>query len=170
MPAQIGGNKLAGAETTFSPTPNSSYSGRKLYVLDESLSDWDQSSSYAVSGARLTNRLFYQQDVGWNVGAAGTASIEFDLGEARGGDAFFADGYYGDSLIYRPTGIKLEHSDDGSAWTTVDDLTGLTGGGQPGPRSWLYKGDISGEGDHRYWRLTLTSGGNWVFLDSVDLR
>ncbi len=164
MPEPVGGNQAFGASVTYSTAPNASFPAGDDRYMDGSLSDW----SSASAGQFFTKGHFPQEggNIGWNSGSP--VSLTFDYGEAREADFFYAKGYWGSSSIVRPTAIRLEYSDDNSAWTDIDNLTGLTAGGAPGAaRGWIVQFTTTGE-SHQYWRLTLTWSGTWVFLAAVE--
>lgn len=160
----VGGNQAFGAEVTFSTAPNASFPAGVDSYMDPNLTDWatDSAGQFFLKG-------WHPQEggnIGWDSGSP--VSITFDYQEAREADYFYAKGYWGTSSIVRPTAIRLEYSDDNSAWTDIDNLTSLTAGGAPGAlRGWIVRFTTTGE-SHRYWRLTLTWSGTWCFLNTVE--
>jgi hypothetical protein len=165
----IGGNKLVAAKVTYSPTPHSSYAQGVIHYLDDSLSDYNSDGRAAVDNQPRNIEILYGAYTAWQQSTDSTASATIDIGEARSGDLFIVQGWYGGQGVYRPKAIHLERSDDGSSWTTVDNFTGLTGGSQPGSHGWIVEWDISGEGSRRYWRVTLTHGGEWATISDMSL-
>lgn len=156
---------------TLSPSPTSPYVDNE----DDADASTTASTAYAaVAGYMLTNgdrgdpSSFTTRFVGFNV-TTGTVAIRIDAGTAVGGDLLRAWGMFGSDLIGRPTGIKVEHSDDDSSWTTVEDRTGLTGSASGGRRFWRLDVDTSTAGSHRYWRVTTTGFSAWTFISEVEL-
>lgn len=162
----VGGNQAFAAEVTFNPSPSGSFPAGDDRYMDSTLSDWASDSA-----SQLFLKGWHPQqggNIGWTQTAGATVEIVLDYQEARSAAWFYIQGYFGESSIYRPTAIKLDRSDDGSSWTNVDDLTGLTGGGQPGGRGWIARFTTTGL-SHRYWRVTLTHGTTgYIFVNSIE--
>lgn len=157
-------NQLFAAATTFTPSPHASFPAGEVRYLDGTLSNYVTAPMLTLG---VTEALGESFNTGWNGSTNDTVVIHQDLGEARSADFYIVQGYFGTSSIYRPIAAHLEYSDDDSSWTTVENFTGLGDGGQPGGQNWLIRWDTSAEGSHRYWRVTLTHGGTWVFVDAI---
>lgn len=167
MTVALGGNQLFGASVTVDPAPNASYTLKTMLYMDDALSD------YATSQVLVGNHPLDPQEIGsytgWNQSADDTVEITIDIGEARGGDVFTVQGYYGSSSIDRPKAVLLEYSDNASDWTTVLSESGLSAGAT-GTFGWIVQADISASGDHRYWRLTLTHNNTWIFVGDLVIE
>ena len=166
MPVAVGGNQSLAAATTFSPAPNAGFGVGDVRYLDNSLSDYALSPMLSLGVGEAFSE---NGPTAWNGSVNDTVVIRHDLGDARGADFYICSGLAGANSFYRPIAAHLEYSDDDSAWSTVENFTGLGDGGQPGLQNWLIRWDTAAAGTHRYWRVTLTHGGTWLFVDRTLL-
>lgn len=161
-------NHAVGRAIAYSPSPSGSYPDVAVDVIRSGDTDWA-----ANFGTMLTFGHDIEQE-SWTQGYLGWLSTQditstLDLGSALSGQVFLAQGIWGDEAIHRPVQVKLEHSDNGSSWTSFLDKTSLADGGQPGLRQWYVEFDISSAGSHRYWRLTIDCHTtNWVFVGGIE--
>lgn len=159
-------NHALGRSYSISPAANGSYPDAATGQYYNG-TDW--------SGSKLTDGAWggvYNsgQSVGWDSGTA--AVITFNLGSAKDVAKVIARGRYGAAGVYRPTSFKVEYSDNGSAWTTAHEATGLSNGAQPGDRDWSALCPTNDVGEHQHWRLTLgrsQTAGHFVFVNEVEL-
>lgn len=160
-------NLARGRPVTISDTPNATYPEFGTSVLRDGDSDWTADvGSVLTDGASGGGGGFTQGMIGFDSGTDITFAL--DLGSAQPGSAINAFGYYGTDVIGRPLQAKLESSDNGSSWSTVEDRSGLTAGGGPGASHWIIEFDISAAGSHRYWRLTLERDPDWLFISEIE--
>lgn len=156
-----------GKTLTYSVAPSVAFPAWTYYGITGGA--WAEKTTLPAAGSNaMVVETFNQGYVGWSQSTDATVTVTVDLESALHADRLNLKGYDGTSLIYRPTAIHVEYSDNNSDWTTQENLTGLTAGGQPGARNWIASIDVS-DSDHRYWRATLTHGGEWVFLSTFEM-
>lgn len=162
---------------TVSPSPHSSYADTDdpaaFYQGD---SDWT-----LIGGGLLTDgkrgsmgadepSAYTDGYLGWN---NVDPVIRVDLGSAKEATIVRIFGATDEGVgIYLPTAVKLEYSDDDSAWTEVEDRTSLTGTASDADEAeWFMEFSFSSVGSHRYWRISLTkySTNNWIFVGEVEI-
>lgn len=156
---------------TLSPAPNSTYADNEdnADVSTGATPAYTSSQGYMLTnGDKGDSQLFTARFVGFNIGT-GTVAVRVDAGSAVSGDLLRIWGMFGSDLIGRPSAVKVEHSDDDSSWTTVENRTGLTGSATGGRKFWRADFDISSAGSHRYWRVTCTGFSSWTFLSEIEL-
>lgn len=161
-------NWALGCAYTLSDTPNGSYPD-----VQQSVSTTG-ATAYAVQGGKLTDgqvgNSIYNTGfwIGWSSGT--NIAMRIDLGTARSVQLVQLFGLSdGNNGIKRPTAIKLEHSDDDSTWTTVEDRTGLTSEGGAVTHTFYVEFSFTAT-SHRYWRVTATrDGSNWLFVSELAL-
>lgn len=160
-------NWALGASYTITPSPSGPYPDHTLKYIGEGDADWQDRG------------LLTSDDTGeWeniNVGYVGvynnTATIALDLGSSRVIEIIRIWGLYGDAGVVEPSAIKVEYSDNGSTYTTLEDRTGMSNSGDINKR-WKWMAEFDGESeDHRYWKITVTrgSGGSWIFMSEVQI-
>lgn len=170
--ADLGGNQLVAAVITLSPTTtHSSFPQGSIRYLDAALADYEtlQSARNAttIPGWSLESSDSVSIGFGWSRLTNDVSTITFDLLEARGGSKFRVFGWYGTTGWHRPIAALLEHSDDNSVWTTVENFTALAASSQPGDRGWFVEWNVSGA--HRYWRVSLTHGGAGLMISGFEM-
>ena len=165
MAYDVGGNQSFAATVTYSPTPTGGFDRGEGRYLDGALSDW---ANVSTDTAIIRNHHAQEPgQTGWSQSTGATVAITLDEGTAREAEYLYVHGISGTAgVVWRPTAAKLEWSDDGSSWTVAHNLTGLTGSNSP-LRTWTIRFATTGL-SHRYWRVTLTHGGQWIMFSSIS--
>jgi hypothetical protein len=111
----------------------------------------------------LSTRVYWAD----TVAEAGGFYLRWDFGAPRVIDGVRLGGY--DTSDRYPTGFALEHSDDGSTWTTQATVSGLS---YPGNNTLSSTIDVAGSGAtyHRYWRINaIVVAGAFFEVSEVQL-
>jgi hypothetical protein len=117
----------------------------------------------------MSAESFIASYTGISQSASSTVNFTMDNLSAVAAPYLMVRGYTGTDLIQNPTTIVTAYSDDNSSWTTHETKSSLTNLGAAGSGRWSYMCDIDGE-VHRYWRVTLTHGNQWMFVSSMELH
>jgi hypothetical protein len=158
-------NRIHGKAYTLSAAPNASYPDADTGLGFDGV-DW---SANKLTDGNWGGVYTSGQNIGYNTGT--TVAATFDLGSAATVGLMIARGRSGIGSVYRPVSFKVEHSDDGSTWSSDLDVSGLSNGGQPGDDNWTAHAPITAS-SHRYWRVTIgrsNTSGHWLFISQVEL-